>query len=377
MSTTTSTVTIQSPPITMDYTRNIFNDKPDEPQSSSAHLSPVVQMDNNSSSSANQQKCSYHRQCTRTADTQINPLNAALLQDRYLLLDLVDGSSFYKCVDITTQKMLVCKIVNNPCSNLLTAHFRLDGHPNVNFLEKVIQSTNQSYLFFEPSQSDLHSHVRVRKRLRENEARNLFRQMCEVVKSCHEQGIVLRDLKLRKFVFADAERTQLKLESLEDAVILENASEDLLQDKRGCPAYVSPEILRANASYSGKAADMWSLGVILYTMLMGRYPFNDSEHASLFAKISRGIYVLPECLSSKSRCIIRALLRRDPEERITSDDILFHPWLKQTNDNRDVYNSKSTSANTDQCVPEWISNEDTDGDSCMNLMQTNDSSAKR
>lgn len=56
------------------------------------------------------------------------------------------------------------------------------------------------------AQGDLHSHVRVRKRLRENEARRLFRQMCEVVKTCHEQGIVLRDLKLRKFVFADTER---------------------------------------------------------------------------------------------------------------------------------------------------------------------------
>lgn len=55
-------------------------------------------------------------------------------------------------------------------------------------------------------QGDLHSYVRVRKRLREAEAKRLFRQMCEVVKSCHEQGIVLRDLKLRKFVFADAER---------------------------------------------------------------------------------------------------------------------------------------------------------------------------
>ena len=65
-------------------------------------------------------------------------------------------------------------------------------------------------------------------------------------------------------------RTHLKLESLEDAVILDNPSEDLLQDKRGCPAYVSPEILRANTTYSGKAADMWSLGVILYTMLIGR-----------------------------------------------------------------------------------------------------------
>lgn len=65
-------------------------------------------------------------------------------------------------------------------------------------------------------------------------------------------------------------RTTLKLESLEDAVVLDDPEEDLLQDKKGCPAYVSPEILRAHRTYSGRAADMWSLGVILYTMLVGR-----------------------------------------------------------------------------------------------------------
>ncbi|XP_055637769.1 tribbles homolog 2-like [Toxorhynchites rutilus septentrionalis] len=344
-------------------------------------------------------KCPYHRQCYRnhhhhqqqssSSRRMINttasgagstalypqrdaistnatpPLNAAVLAERYLLLDIVEGSSLYRCVDIKTQEELVCKIANNPCSNLLTAHFRLDGHPHVNYLHKVIQGSNQTYLFFAPSQGDLHSHVRIRKRLREPEARRLFRQMCEVVKTCHEQGIVLRDLKLRKFVFADSERIHLKLESLEDAVVLDDPAEDLLQDKRGCPAYVSPEILKANTTYSGKAADMWSLGVILYTMLVGRYPFNDSEHASLFAKISRGHFTVPDCLSSKARCIIRALLRREPDERIASEDVLYHPWLLH-DDSRDqlTYVSRSNpSANADdQCVPEWLEPTENDGD---------------
>ncbi|XP_031623529.1 tribbles homolog 2-like [Contarinia nasturtii] len=282
----------------------------------------------------------------------VQQMNAALLAERYLLLDLVEGSTLYKCIDVKTHEELVCKVANNPCTNLLSAHFRLDGHPHVNPLHKVIQGSTQTYLFFTPSQGDLHSYVRVRKRLREPEAKRLFRQMCEVVKSCHEQGIVLRDLKLRKFVFADAERTHLRLESLEDAVVLDNPNEDLLQDKRGCPAYVSPEILKANTMYSGKAADMWSLGVILYTMVVGRYPFNDSEHASLFAKISRGQYLVPDCLTSKARCVIRSLLRKDPEERILSEDILLHPWMT-ADENRDY--SKSSS---DQLVPDIFVDKD-------------------
>ncbi|XP_055300286.1 tribbles homolog 2-like [Sitodiplosis mosellana] len=279
----------------------------------------------------------------------VQQMNAALLAERYLLLDLVEGSTLYKCIDVKTHEELVCKVANNPCTNLLSAHFRLDGHPHVNPLHKVIQGSSQTYLFFTPSQGDLHSYVRVRKRLREPEAKRLFRQMCEVVKSCHEQGIVLRDLKLRKFVFADAERTHLRLESLEDAVVLDNPNEDLLQDKRGCPAYVSPEILKANTMYSGKAADMWSLGVILYTMVVGRYPFNDSEHASLFAKISRGQFLVPDCLTSKARCMIRSLLRKEPEERILSEDILLHPWMN-TDDNRDFSKSSSDQLVPDICV---------------------------
>lgn len=58
-----------------------------------------------------------------------------------------------------------------------------------------------------------------------------------------------------------------------------------------------------------------------------RYPFNDSEHASLFAKISRGFFVVPECLSSRGKCLIRSLLRREACERLSARDVLRHPWL--------------------------------------------------
>lgn len=80
--------------------------------------------------------------------------------------------------------------------------FEIAPYDKWSILYKIIIN----HLFLRLLQGDLHSYVRVRKRLREPEAKRLFRQMCEVVKSCHEQGIVLRDLKLRKFVFADAER---------------------------------------------------------------------------------------------------------------------------------------------------------------------------
>lgn len=175
--------------------------------------------------------------------------------------------------------------------------------------------------------------------------------MAETVAACHEQGIVLRDLKLRKFVFADPQRTTLKLESLEDAVVLDDPEEDLLQDKRGCPAYVSPEILKAHRTYSGKAADMWSLGVILYTMLVGRYPFNDSEHASLFAKISRGFFVVPECLSSRGKCLIRSLLRREAGERLSAAAVLRHPWLAR--DPRNELPPRAAAA-LDRLVPDCL-----------------------
>ncbi|XP_022235896.1 tribbles homolog 1-like, partial [Limulus polyphemus] len=122
--------------------------------------------------------------------------------------------------------------------------------------------------------------------------------------------------------------TLLKLETLDDAVVLDEGSSDHLNDKHGCPAYVSPEILTTIGSYSGRAADCWSLGVMLYTLLVGRYPFHDIDHSALFGKICRGKFNIPDMVSSRAKCLIRSLLRKDPAERLAIDDVLRHPWFR-------------------------------------------------
>lgn len=98
------------------------------------------------------------------------------------------------------------QVVSKDCHSLVSAHYRLDSHPRVSSINEVIVGNRYLYLVFPRAHGDLHSYVRSRKRLRESEARKLFRQIAETVQVCHRDGIVLRDLKLRKFVFSDAQR---------------------------------------------------------------------------------------------------------------------------------------------------------------------------
>ena len=125
-------------------------------------------------------------------------------------------------------------------------------------------------------------------------------------------------------------RTQLMLESLDDARVLDaDVDDDFMSDRHGCPAYVSPEILAAaDSTYSGRAADIWSLGVILYTMLIGRYPFHDSDPISLFRMIRNGRYAVPKrAISEQAECLVRWLLCCEPSRRPSASEILCHPWF--------------------------------------------------
>lgn len=206
---------------------------------------------------------------------------------------------------------------------------------------ELIVGDDGHFYYFEPkNHGSLHAYVVERKRLSEQEAFWFFRQIVALLVFCHRRGVVLRDLKLRKFVFADPERRTIRLDGMDELFVCpdknaeeegEEEKDDKITDRHGCPAYVGPEILDLNQkSYSGRAADTWSLGVLLYVILYGRYPFYDTTPARLFAKIRHAqIHLTEEAgISFEARSLIRCLLRREPSERPTALEILAHPWLQ-------------------------------------------------
>ena len=165
-------------------------------------------------------------------------------------------------------------------------------------------------------------------------------------------------------------RARLKLDGLYDAAVFDG-SNDLLNDKHGCLAYVSPEIIDATfntgystpystssgspcGSYSGRSADMWSLGVMLYTMLVGRYPFADADACTLFSRIRRGRYSMPVdvTLSPTARCLLRSLLTVKPEDRLTAEEAIKHPWIKSIGCEQPSKVIQSTMVQDDSVVPQ-------------------------
>ena len=94
----------------------------------------------------------------------------------------------------------------NEYQEALAPYFRLGSHSGVVQLQEVIVGATCVYAFFTCHYGDLHSHIRAARRLKDTDAAHLFMQIASVVAHCHESGVVLRDLKLRKFVFKDEEK---------------------------------------------------------------------------------------------------------------------------------------------------------------------------
>ncbi|CDS09065.1 hypothetical protein LRAMOSA10425 [Lichtheimia ramosa] len=164
----------------------------------------------------------------------------------------------------------------------------------------------------------------------EKDASNLLRQVLEALAYLHEHDIVHRDIKPENLLFQTSSDTEEKL-MIADFGLSRILKEDhaILMTACGTPGYVAPEVLlRAG---HGTAVDLWSVGVIMYTMLSGYSPFWQPDETALFDSIIKGNYQFDEeywgHISDAAKDLIQQLLQVDPSKRITAAEALCHPWI--------------------------------------------------
>jgi len=203
---------------------------------------------------------------------------------------------------------------------------RAHSHPNILSPACIASGKDVSGVISPSVGQDLHSLARSEKGLRERDAKPLFHAILSAVHHCHKYRIVIRDLRLGKIFFKKDTR-EVVLADLDGAQVVSHTS-PYLSDRKGCPAFVSPEVVMCR-SYDGAAADMWALGVILYILLTGTYPFRDTHPANLFQKIQQGhsaVY-FPATMSEAARDVIRRLLVKEPHLRLTADELMRDLWF--------------------------------------------------
>lgn len=254
--------------------------------------------------------------------------------DEYEILHTIGEGSFAKVKlarHILTGTQVAVKIIKKgrqSCSTSQAVYrevccMKALDHPNIVKLLGVIDTEETMFLVMEYlSGGDMFSYLVNHGRMTEAEARRPFQQLVSALQHCHQRGIVHRDLKLPNLLL-DA-NMNIKLTDFG----LSNKCDEsgILDTICGTLPYAAPELLRGQ-SYSGPALDVWSLGVVLYSMVTGCRPFVGEDVREMREQILRGQYPIPPYLSLEIRALLQKMIALNPSDRGTLSDLMRHPWV--------------------------------------------------
>ncbi|XP_040379075.1 calcium-dependent protein kinase 12 [Oryza brachyantha] len=235
----------------------------------------------------------------------------------------------YACKSVAKRKLLRRSDVED-VRREITILQHLSGQPNVVEFKGAYEDNESVHLVMEfCSGGELFDRITAKGSYSERQAAAVFRDIITVVHVCHFMGVIHRDLKPENFLLASsADDAPLKAIDFGLSVFIEEGQ--VYKDIVGSAYYVAPEVLQRNY---GKEADVWSAGVILYILLCGTPPFWAETEKGIFDAILVGqldFSMNPwPSISENAKELIRQMLNRDPQKRITASQALEHRWLKE------------------------------------------------
>jgi len=280
---------------------------------------------------------SENAETTTIIEERITRSNGETQIRKYAKGRLLGKGGFAKCFEVTNienKRILAAKIIEKASLKKSRARQKLISeikihksmhHPNVVNFEHVFEDQDNVYILLEIcTNQTLNELLKRRKRLTELEVQCYLVQLVNCLKHLHSNRIIHRDLKLGN-VFLN-EKMEIKVGDFGLACKLEFDGERR-RTVCGTPNYIAPEILENKDGHSYEV-DVWSVGVIIYTMLVGKPPFETPDVKTTYQKIKANSYSFPDHvpLSDPAKNLIRQILLRDPTKRLTLDEILAHPF---------------------------------------------------
>ncbi|XP_075090328.1 calcium-dependent protein kinase-like isoform X1 [Nicotiana tabacum] len=245
----------------------------------------------------------------------------------------------YHCTEISTGQAYACKSIlkrklvskkdKEDIKREIQIMQHLSGQPNIVEFKGAYEDKYSVHLVMELcAGGELFDKIIARGYYSEKDAADIIRQIVNVVYICHFMGVMHRDLKPENFLLTSKdESAMLKATDFGLSVFIEEGK--VYRDIVGSAYYVAPEVLRR--SY-GKEADVWSAGVILYILLSGVPPFWDETEKGIFHAILKGEIDFQSdpwpSISNSAKDLVRKMLTQDAKNRITSAEVLEHPWLR-------------------------------------------------
>ncbi|KAM6986144.1 calcium/calmodulin-dependent protein kinase kinase 2 [Aplochiton taeniatus] len=202
-------------------------------------------------------------------------------------------------------------------------------HPNVVKLVEVLDDPTEDHLYmvFELVKQGAVMEVPTDKPFNEHQSRFYFQDLLRGIEFLHYQKIIHRDIKPSNLLVG--EDGHIKIADFGVSNQFEGA-DALLTSTVGTPAFLAPETLsETRKNFSGKALDVWAMGVTLYCFVFGVCPFMDERVLSLHQKIKTQPVELPEhaAISEDLKDLLLKMLDKNPESRISIPQIKVHPWV--------------------------------------------------